>query len=582
MKKPGILLIFAGLVGSYVAPGSASGGAAAQSIRHWVSCDGRSDDSAGAARAFAAARHGAFTLLVDCPARLHIGMDISHPIFIDDGTSVEFTAAGKFIVDNIFIPAFVIANSSHIALTHWNVEYEASLPASPKVGGYERNGRIAPGPLPPNAFNDLILTPWLAANRGLVFDRTQGNVNSRWSGATNLCAVFFFAGDVADVRVAGMHVYVAANAGGERFVPVVFSFNLDFKSRQTVTAQTPASAEYLAVPHDLTFSDITLDGTYMGWIGGVRDAVFHDIKSHRYGDWQDAAGGNVGGAGKWFAPPHLFYLSYAASGDPQLFNRSIRIDHVVDDGPRIGTARDKGGADSLSGYALSLKIGCVDCSVDHYRTTRPDGFIDVLAADGLTISNVDASYDSSFLNDVFPGWRFPSSPYRHLTFKNVRFEDTAPSSIRAPIGDATQASNEEIVFDHVQVTLNRWAGPQATPLPVILGQGNEISLDYLIREDSTRIVESQNGAASLMLRVRPSNLRSPGPIELAWSSKRASACLAGGAWNGAVGTAGERTVMLETPGSVDFKLECRGAGQGVGEGGGDSTGVSVPVSVAAP
>ncbi len=530
-----------------------------QSIRRWVSCDGKSDDTAGVARAFASAKHGAFTLVVDCPVRIHIGMDIARPIFVDDGTSVEFTGAGKFTIDNVLIPAFVIVDSSHIALTSWNVEYDAGIPAGQKVGGHERNGQFSRGPEPANAFNDAALTPWLTANRGIVFDRRQGNVNSRWSGPTNTSAVFFLAGDAADVRVTGMHIYVPQGAGAERFIPVVFSLDPDYKSNQTVTVQTPLTGQYFAVPHDLTFSNITLDGTYMGWVGGARNAIFENIQSHRYADLQDASGANVGGAGKWFAPPHLFYLSYSVAGDPGLYNNNIRIENVVDDGPRIGTARDKGGTDSLSGYALSLKIGCVDCSVNNYRTNRPDGFLDVLPCDGLKISNVQASYDSSFLNDVFPGWRFPSSPYKRLTFENIVFQDVAPSSVRPPIGDANQAANQSIVFKNVQVKINRWAGTKPTPLPTIAGQGNDVSLDYVIQADSTRIGDAQKGTAEVTLRVRPFSVSGAAPTELAWTSRQIQSCVAGGAWNGAVGATGSRTVQLKTPGNYDFTLTCQGA-----------------------
>jgi hypothetical protein len=530
-----------------------------QSIRRWVSCDGKSDDGAGVARAFAAAKHAAFTLVVDCPVRIHVGMDITRPIFIDEGTAVVFTGAGKFTIDNVLIPAFVIVNSSHIALNGWNVEYDAALPVVQKVGGHERNGRFTKGPEPANAFNDLTLTPWLAANRGIVFDRRQGTVNSKWSGATNTCAVFFVAGDSADVRVTGMRIYVSPGAGGERFIPVVFSLDPDFKSNQTVTSQTPLSGAYFAVPHDLTFSDITLDGTYMGWVGGVQNAVFENITSHRYADLQDINGGNVGGMGKWFAPPHLFYLSFSATGDPALYNKNIRIQNVVDDGPRIGAARDKGGTDSLSGYALSLKIGCVDCSVDNYRTNRPDGFLDVLPSDGLKISNAQASYDSSFLNNVFPGWRFPSSPYKRVTFENIVFQDVARSSARQPIGDATQASNERIVFKNVQVKINRWAGPKPTPLPTIVGQGNDVSLDYVIQADSTRLGDAQKGTAEVTLRVRPFSVSGPAPAELSWTSRQIQSCAAGGAWNGAVGATGSRTVQLKNPGNYEFTLTCQSA-----------------------
>jgi hypothetical protein len=538
---------------------------ARQSIRNWVSCDGRTDESTGLAHAFAAARHGAFTLVIDCPVRVHIGMDIAKPIFIDDGTSVEFAGGGKLTLDNVFIPAFVIVDSSHIALTNWNVEYDASLPVSQKVGGHERNGHFETGALPPNAFNDGTLTPWLSANRRIVFDRSSGAVNSKWSGGTNLCAVFFIAGDTSDLHVSGMHIYAPPGAGGERFIPVVFSLNSDYKPNQTVTSQTPASAQYIAIPHDLAFSDITLDGTYMGWVGGVRDATFENITSHRYGDWQDASGGHVGGEGKWFAPPHLFYFSYQPTGDPGLFNRNIRIDHVVDDGPRVGTARDRGGSDSLSGYALSLKIGCVDCSVNHYRSNRPDGFLDLLPSDGITISNVEATYDSSFLNNVFPGWRFPSSSYKNVTFKDIAFQDTAQSSVRPPIGDANQPSNEHIVFDHVRVTLNRWAGTQAVPLPIIAGQGNELALDFIVEGDATRIAEAQRGGVGVTLRVRAAP---PSSVELSWAAQRAQSCIVSGAWTGSVPTSGSRSVEMRGPGNHDFTLSC--------QSGGNTATVSVP------
>ena len=53
----------------------------ANHIKGWVREDrtGTSDDTAGVAKAFAAARHGAFTLVVDCSVSIKIGMDIARP-----------------------------------------------------------------------------------------------------------------------------------------------------------------------------------------------------------------------------------------------------------------------------------------------------------------------------------------------------------------------------------------------------------------------------------------------------------------------------------------------------------------------
>jgi hypothetical protein len=507
-----------------------------------------SDDTDGVTQAFAAARHAAFTLVVDCPVRLKIGSDSSRAIFVDDGTTVEFTQSGKLTVDNVFVPAFVIVNSHDITLTNWKVEYDAGLPVIPTSFplGVEGAG----------AFNSFRITRWLTANRGIHFDSSSGYTTSLWTGSTNMCAIFFFAGDVSHVAVTGMQVSVPAAAGGDRFVPVVFSLNPDFRSNQTVSAKTPYTVQYFAVPHDLTFSNISLDGTYMGWVGSAQDSVFENIHSRRYGDLQDAKGENVGGVGKWFAPPHLFYLSYSTAVDPALYNKGIQIRNVLDEGVRVGTARDTNGKERLSGNALSLKIGCVDCSVDQYKSARPDGFLDVLSSDRLTISNVEASYNSGFLNNLYPGWRFPQPPYTRVKFENISLTDSAESTVRAPLGDTGLATDQGTVFRNINVRMNRWTGAGALPLPKILGQGSELSLDYSIRKDASRIMRSQKGSLQVTLQATPADLRAGADISLAWTTKDAAACSGSGAWGGPLPTEGASLVKMSAVGRFDFILEC--------------------------
>ncbi len=545
---------------------SPRGTASRKSIGNWVGCNGTSDDTAGAAKAFAAARHGAFTLVVDCPVNIKIGMDIARPIFIDDGTAVEFAGSGKFKVDNTFIPAFVIADSSNITLTNWNVEYDAGLPLDQNVGGFTNNGEFVRGPKPANAFNDARLSGWLAANRGIVFDKSQGGVNSTWTGTTNACAVFFITGDSSNIRVTGMRIGAPAAAGGDRFIPVVFSLGANIKRNQTVSAKTPMTGQFYAVPHDLKFSDISLDGTYMGWVGGLQNAVFENIQSQRYGDLQDADGGTVGGLKKWFAPPHLFYFIYSPTGDPGLFNTNIEIRHVIDNGVRVGKARDAGGADTLSGYALSLKIGCVNCRVDDYKSARPDGVLDVLSSDGLTITNVTATYDSSFLNNLFPGWRFPAAPYKNVRFENIKLIDTAASSIVPPIGNVNQLppkgnvnqpNNEGIIFKNVRVEMNHWAGTAGPPLPAIAGRATEASMEYSIAGDASRIVKSRKGSVEMTFQAAPSTVGVGTPTVLTWTAKEARQCIAGGSWSGALGTSGTRTVNMTAAGDHEFTLTCK-------------------------
>lgn len=482
LLRTSLLIVCAVCVQSQASAGTSS---AEQSIKHWATCDGNADDAAATAKAFAAARHGAFTLIVDCPVRLHSGSEVGRSLFIDDGTRVTFRGAGKFIVDNVFQPAFVVANSSDITLTDWDVEYQGGLPVNPDTGGFQREGKFVAQRgrfQPASAFNDTHITSWLASNRGVSFDQSLGHIASVWVGPTNTSSLFFISGDVARLRVTGMRLHVPAAAGAEHFIPMAFSFSHNYKSRQAITSTTPHTAQFAAIPHDLTFSNIDLDGTYMGFQGNLQDAVFEHIRSHRYADLQDAQGGSVGGVGKWFAPPHLFYLNYAKDGDPALFNRNITIRDVIDSGPRLGKARDGGAGDTISGNALSLKVGGVNVVVDGYQSNRPDGFLDVLTSDGLTVSNVQASYDSSFLNDLYPGLRFPDSPYSNITISNVVLTDLAPQTVQRPIGNAGQASNNHIVLTNVQVRLNRWAGAGSVQ-PSIAGTNNQVSIDYVTRSD---------------------------------------------------------------------------------------------------
>lgn len=533
-----------------------------KSIQEWTACDGQTDDSVGAAAAFAAASNGGFTLLVDCPVRLHIASDIARPIFIDNNTTVAFAGSGTFIIDNVFQPAFVIAGSQNVILTDWNVEYVGGLPVKWDVGGYEQNGVSIPltgYAQPAMAFNDSRLTPWLVAHRSIAFDH---GVSAVWVGPSNTSAVFFITGDVSNLHVTGMNMHVPAAAGGNHFIPMAFSLSRNFKANQVVSAATAAAAtaEYLAVPHNLEFSNIALDGTYMGWQGNAQNVTFTNIQSHRYGDLQDANGQNVGGVGKWFVPPHLFYLNYATAGDPALFNKNITISNVVDDGPRIGVARDRGGSDPQSGYALSLKLGCVSCSVSGYKTTRPDGFLDLLPSNGLTINNVSATYDSSFLNNLYPGWRFPSSmPSSAVTVENVTLTDTAAESLQPPIGSAGQSGNRQIVIKNVSVSVNQWAG-SASIAPTIEGQGNNVALTYSMLAAHSLVAYAAKSGITLTLQAKPDTISTAQTSVLTWSSASASGCTASGSWAGALGSRGSQVYKPTIAGSSSFSLGCQGVG----------------------
>lgn len=510
-------------------------------------------------KAFADAANNAFELIVDCPVFIHSGLDIAKVIYIDNGTSVAMQGSGKFIVDNIMHPAFVFANTTNVTLSNWNVEFNGSLPVNPDVGGYYQNGvwsAVGGVNQPSGVWNDLELTPWMASHRKIVFD----GIKASWSGATNVNAVLFFTGDTSNITITGLTLGAPSTATADHFVPVVAQFSPNAKSNQTFKASTPYTAAYVAVPHNITFTDVTLDGTLMGWVGNVQSITFQTIKSNRYSDLQDANGNNVGGVGKWFAPPHLFYLGYLETEDTALYNRSITIKNVTDIGTRLGKARDKGGLDTISGYALSLKLGCWTCSVDSYTSDRPDGFLDVLPSNGLTITNSSAVYDSAFLNNLYPGWRFPSLPYNNVTFENVTIKDDADTSVRAPIGNAYSTENSNIVFKSVEASVERWAGPTVLPIPIIEGSNNSIQMDAVIESQSIMGTFTQVGSESVTVKGTESTLSVGTLTSVTWSSEGASSCTSGGGLTGAMSTAGTKSVKLSVAGTTNFTVSCKNGG----------------------
>lgn len=463
-----VVFVFALMCGFSPSASAAGNGAASpaqRSIRNWVHCNGK-DENAGVAAAFAAAKNGAFTLVVDCKVVIHVGMDIRRPIYIDNGTTVQFTKDGLFTVDNVLIPSFVIANSTKVSLLGWRIEYQGGVPIDLNTGGYYDNGvfiKQAGYDRPAFAFTGA-LGEWLTAHRGIHHYKGPSYASS-WFGPTDNTAVFYIVGNVNNLQVRDFKISVPQNAKGSQFIPMVFVSVAGYNDNENVTAQTPLVAGSLSVPKNVTFSNITFDGYYMGWQGRYQDTVFEHIRAYRYGDLQDANGGTVGGVNKWFAPPHLFYLNY----DPKqigLENRNIHITDVIDYGQRVGVARDQNPG-QLSGNANSLKLGGVDCVVDGYKSYRPDGVMDVLSSTNLTISNVDATYDSSFLHNLYPAIRFPQAPYQHVTLQNVQLTDKAAVTRYGPINSLYSGANNQLVLKNIKVTLHSWANaPAARNAPV--------------------------------------------------------------------------------------------------------------------
>lgn len=455
-----------------------------RSIREWTKCDGKFDDAEGAAKAFDAAKASSFILLVDCPVFIHVGSDITKPIFIDNETTVQFSKSGLFKTDNMMIPAFVIANSSNIQLLDWRVEYIGSLSANPETGGFKSNGVFVPVAgkyAPPGYFNNRTLSQWLSTHRGIIFNQSAGRVASIWHGPTSQSAMFYMIGSTSNVVVRNMSLFVSKSASGSQFIPQCFSSLSGYRSNQTVTAKTPIDANYAALPNNLSFENIDLDGYYMGWQGGYQQSSWTLIRAHRYGDLQDSSGGAVGGLDKWFSPPHLLYINHQAE-EIGLVSRDLRISDVEDFGNRVGVARDLLG-EKQSGYANSLKIGGINVQVDRYKSARPDGLADILDGEDMKLTNLEATYDSSFLNHIYNGLRFPGYPpgYKRLLIENLTLTDKSPVTKVNPVSNATQPGNDQITLKNVNVIMNKWGGGGvAPPQPTFSGSGNTIEIRYKI------------------------------------------------------------------------------------------------------
>lgn len=247
----------------------------------------------------------------------------------------------------------------------------------------------------------------------------------------------------------------------------------------------------------------TFDGIYMGMVGSVRHSTFSNITSWRYSDLQDANGtaDTMGGckpgqnaSSCWFAPPHLFYFNFPepSNTDPELWNINLTIANVLDHGIRSGSNHFRLGS---SGNCLSLKIGAVNSTVAHYRTFREDGAVDVVWAMGLLINNLSATYNSSFMNETWPSWRFTMRNYHDMTFTNIRITDVAATNAYPPMWgtiDNANISNSGILFSNFTIfTNNLWEG-MASPAANVTGQLAGSNRVYVNVATGARMILDEN------------------------------------------------------------------------------------------
>ncbi len=94
-----------------------------KSISGWVSCSETIDESAQLAAALQAAANNAFTLIVDCPVRLHTGTAATRSIPVPDGVTIQFEGAGEFLAVSNGPPALTVADPSQVTFINWTYTY---------------------------------------------------------------------------------------------------------------------------------------------------------------------------------------------------------------------------------------------------------------------------------------------------------------------------------------------------------------------------------------------------------------------------------------------------------------------------
>jgi len=94
-----------------------------KSIRQWVSCDETIDESSQVEQALLLAANHAFTLIIDCPVRLHTGTASERSIAVPDGVTIAFQGAGEFLAVGNGPPALTVAHPSEVTFLDWNYTY---------------------------------------------------------------------------------------------------------------------------------------------------------------------------------------------------------------------------------------------------------------------------------------------------------------------------------------------------------------------------------------------------------------------------------------------------------------------------
>lgn len=326
-------------------------------------------------------------IMFDCPVACAMGSDPAKGIFVPDGSDVTFTPQGRLTVDNVGFPALTFMHASGV----WRgtkLRYNGAFGTTAT-----RNSAL---------WNDGPARAYLAARAINTFAVSYGG--TFFTGNTNTAALISVRG-ASTVSFQGGKIYVDDDVPASSFAPVAMAIDPCY-------APGLANAAAALVVPNVSVKDFLLDGALMGFVGGGNQVSFENVTRRRYSDLQDAAGGNLGGVGTWFAPPHFFYLQ----GNPTN-PMTATLKNIVDDGQYVGNPIRRL---ATSGCIPSIKIEIANGTlIDGYYSRCLDGGLWVMSNGSPTGGKVRNAY---FLIDtaiksidgvaVSQGLCFPSAhPY---------------------------------------------------------------------------------------------------------------------------------------------------------------------------
>lgn len=428
--------------------------------------DGFSDDRDYFVKTLACASISKVSVLIEKPIFLNILDDINKPIFIDDNIHIVGRGLGNIIVNNKYIPAFILPlskNCSFDITIYYDGQYDAS-----QYGYVEGSTTETKS----TRFTNTIYKTYLTQKRGIIF---TGSYNPRALTYASSWAMFMLKGaeyiDFSNIKI------ISKGSTPDKFV--VWGFKLVRERERNTTIDSSTANNYTHCSN-ISFSNIEFDGVLMGIQGGAKDISLSGIVGKRYSDAQNADGSFIGGynydglGSYWMSPPHLIYLNDE--------NERLSILNTFDHGIRVGVTKSR---PTDSGYCHSVKIKGENITIDGYTSYRPDGLGDIInGSKNISIKNIYASYDSS----IFPAGinytalRFPSdedsviNPFENLDLSNITIKDENPQPRVFPIGQIIRGS--QVTAKNIKVILNDFIGTSCSF--AANGDNNDISFDVTL------------------------------------------------------------------------------------------------------